>query len=304
MAVIICKNCGAENEPGRIYCVECDAKLDAGNVGDLVNKGDALTKTTIQKKIKASQKRDRPRAAAQTASNLFSAFLKLVLLVILMAILGVIGYAGFLTYQVPQDIPKWRSYADYGKWEVEEQVAFEESFDRANIRKLDLEDALLNRMELSAQWSQLDANSWLARNLTEKPVKLGPFNSRFIGGYIQFLPDGELNAITRYRIFNQNVYFQYRMRPSLENGTIYNKWLGGQINSLPLHPLIVERMRLPLEPLETLLNRSKARLIECDSLMIDDKVAVIKAVAKEIPDIDPLAAPPLPPEAQPAPDAP
>ncbi len=300
MSAIICKNCGTENDPGRIYCVDCSEKLDAGNLSDLVGKGDALTKTTIQKKIKASQKKDRPRSGAQTINNIFSALIKLVLLVILVVILGAIGYSGFLIYQVPEGIPKWKSYADYGKWEVDEQVSFEESFDRANIQKLDLEDALLNRISLTAQWNQKDANAWLARNLAEKLVKFGPIDGRFIGGYIQFLPDGKLNVITRYRIFNQNVYFQYRMRPSLENGILYNEWRGGSINSLPLHAELMKRLEAPLEPLQTLMNKNKSRLISCDSLVIDDNVAIISTIEKSIPDIDPLAPPPLPSEEQPA----
>jgi len=303
MAVIICKSCGEENEPGRIYCNECNQKLDAGNLSGLVgNKGDALTKTTIQKKIKASQKKDRPRAAAQTVSNLFSAFVKLVILVILIGIIGTIGYGGYLMYDAPEDIPKWKAYSNYGKWEIEEQVAFEESFDRANITKLDLEDALLNRMAMTAKWNEKDVNAWLSRNLPEKPVKFGPIDGRFIGAYIQFEADGIMNLIMRYKIFDQPVYFQYKINTSMEQGNLYSQYISGAINSLPIHQMIIERLAKPLDPIQAVFIKNKARLNECDSLEIRDQEIIITCVQKNIPDIDPFAAPPVPAEASPTPE--
>lgn len=298
MAVIICKSCGTENEVGRVFCNECNEKLDSKDVKEFGNTGKpaALTQNTLKKKIKDAQKKDRPNRAVETASSLVSIFFKFVGVVILLAILGALGYGGYLIYKTPTDIPSWKAYADYGKWEDYEQLDFEQSFDSANIKKLDLEDALLNRIAIRTSWSEKQANAWISRLLPQKPIKFGPINARFIGAYLKFLADGKLNIVLRYRVFDQDLYFQYLMRPSLEGGSLYTKSLGGMINSLPIPPIIMERLQQPISPLMPIFSKNKARLIECESIFIDQEMLVITAKEKVLPDIDPLMS--TPPEAQ------
>ncbi|MDX2226405.1 MAG: zinc ribbon domain-containing protein [Verrucomicrobiae bacterium] len=293
--IIICQNCGGENDLGRKYCTECNEKLDLSSVQSKAASG-GLSKTEIRKKISLGNK-----AAKTTSSSiaLKTVAIQFLLLVLVLGGLGLIGYTVFLAYKKPSGMPVWRPYADYKNWTDQEQLKCEIDFEGANRAKLDLEDALLNNMDYAGSVNEEQANAWLSRYIQPSTKTLpGGIKVKFDSAYVKFLDDGTYKVFLKYVAFDHPFYMTYRISANLDSGALLVRYRSIKLNSLEIPKMLHDKALGPLDNLENITKPNKKLILGCNILEITEEKLTIKTAIKAPP---PEAPTPDGPPQKPAP---
>jgi len=206
MITLICPECRRENEPERIYCHDCGARLDRTALAKTAPKGED---------VKETQRRLRTMLDPQRAKmrHLFFKTSKV--------ILGAFALAAVIQMILPPDVPPRPKMGDFPP-----QI------------NLDLENAALNHNPTPMQYTETQVNAYLASALKSKQAPLSKL-LEFERAIVKF--DETVCSVTAERsLFGFSVFTTTSSKVTLQNGTLIAANNGGSIGRLPVHPWLMK----------------------------------------------------------------
>src|SRR3954466_8299570 len=140
MIKLVCPECRRENEPERIYCHDCGARLDRTALAKVAPKGEDASETRRRLKTMLDPQRAKMRLMFFKISKL---------------ILGALATAAIIQMILPPDVPPPPKTGDFPP-----QI------------NLDLENAALNHNVAPLQYTETQVNAYLAGALRSKKAAL------------------------------------------------------------------------------------------------------------------------------------
>jgi hypothetical protein len=206
MIKLICPECRRENEPERIYCHDCGARLDRTALAKSAPKGED---------VKDTHRRLRNMLDPQRAK------MRLMFFKVSKVILGALALAALVQMILPPDVPPRAKTGEFPP-----QI------------NLDLENAAMNHSTAPLQYTEVQVNAYLGSALKSKQAalsKLLPFERAIVTF------DESVCRVTAERsLFGFSFFTTTSAQVSLQNGTVTASNNGGSIGRLPLHPLIMK----------------------------------------------------------------
>jgi hypothetical protein len=208
MTKLICPDCQHENEPERIYCHNCGARLDrTGVIKEKIQEG-ATEEGARQhlKKMFAPNRGQGKRIAAQFAKML----------------LGALCLAAVIVMLLPPDLPPPPK-----------------SYEFAPLINMDMVSALTSRQPALLVYNEEQVDSYLASTVRRKdgPAQQGFFPLRRL--FVQF-QEGQCWIHVERRIFSLSIFSGSAYRVAIANGKITKDNLGGYIGRMPIDPRLMK----------------------------------------------------------------
>ena len=241
MIKLVCPECRRENEPERIYCHDCGARLDRTALAKIAPKGEDAKET---------QKRLRTMLDPQRAKirHLFFKTSKV--------ILGALATAAIIQMILPPDLPPRPKTGDFPP-----QI------------NLDLENAVLNHSAAPLQYTEAQVNAYLGSALKSKQAALSKL-LQFERAIVKF--DENACAITAERsLFGFSLFTTTSSKVSLQNGTLSAANNGGSIGRLPVHPLLMKYADPLFTDLWTALDRERKAVAKMGAIEFRPQAVVL-----------------------------
>src|SRR4051812_36749407 len=208
MTSVVCTECRRENEPERVYCHDCGARLDRASI---------KVRTTEQ--VEDARKRVKKLFSPHRA-RIRAAFFKLSKLT-----LGACMTACVVLAFIPPPLP------GSGK----------PGFLGSQIR-MDLETATTRHSPPQLHYTDEQINMFLASTLKTKAAALNKPFLDFRRAVVSF-QEANCNFTTERSISGlYPVYLTWSFQPNVTNGKLTAKTTGGKIGSLPIHPQLAKYM--------------------------------------------------------------
>jgi hypothetical protein len=204
MTTVECSECRHENEPERVYCHDCGARLDRSTVK--VHKED----------IKEAQKRVKKLFDPQRAKTRFFKVSKVVL--------AACGVAALVQMLLPPDLPPPNKTALLAS-----QIRF------------DLERATSRHQPPPLQYTDEQVNAFLVYALKPKQKSLDKPLLNFKRAVVGF-HEGAFEVTMERSFFGYSFYTTWNYAPRLEGGKFAGTTKGGRIGRLPIHPQVAQFM--------------------------------------------------------------
>jgi len=208
MTKLICPDCQHENEPERIYCHSCGARLDrTGLIKEKVDEAVAEERTRQHLKTMFRPNRGRGKVIATKLGK---------------TLLGALCLAAVIAMLLPSDLPP--APKDY---------IF------APLIGMDMMSAVSSRQAATLVYNEEQANSYLATIVRRKdsPAQQGYFPLRRI--FVQF-QEGQCWVHVERRISQFSIFCGSAYRVVINNGKITATNTGGYIGRMPIHPVLMK----------------------------------------------------------------
>jgi hypothetical protein len=241
MIKLVCPECRRENEPERIYCHDCGARLDRTALAKIAPKGED---------VKETQRRLRSMLDPQRAKmrHLFFKTSKL--------ILGALATAALVQMVLPPDLPARPKTGEFPP-----QI------------NLDLENAVMNHQTAPLQYTETQVNAYLGSALKSKQAALSKL-LQFERAFVSF--DETACRVTAERsLLGYSVYTSTSSKVSVQNGTLSATNTGGSIGRLPIHPLIMKYGDVMFADLWAALDREKKSVAKMGAIEFHPQAVVL-----------------------------
>ncbi len=208
MTKLICPDCQHENEPERIYCHSCGARLNRSKLSSAaVPMGDPDVKAQehLKKLLQGGQ------------GNVKRAALKLAKVV-----LGAICVAALIVMATPLDLPPATK-----------------SYTFAPMINMDMVSATSTHQGASLVYNEEQVNSYIASNLRRKesPANQGYFPLRRV--MVRF-DEGVCGISAERQLLGYSIYSGSSYRVKIDNGKIISTNIGGYVGRMPIHPALMK----------------------------------------------------------------
>ena len=241
MIKLICPECRRENEPERIYCHDCGARLDRTALAKEAPKGEDVKETRRRLKNLLDPQRAKMRLMFFKVSKL---------------ILGALGMAAIIQMILPPDIPPRAKTGEFPP-----QI------------NLDLENAAMNHGQAPLQYTEAQVNAYLGSALKSKQAALSKL-LQFERAIVSF--DENVCRITAQRsLFGFSVFTTTSAKVTLQNGTLTASNNGGSIGRLPIHPLLMKFGDLLFGDLWTALDRERKSVAKMNAIEFHPQAVVL-----------------------------
>ena len=238
---LVCPECRRENEPERIYCHDCGARLDRTALAKMVPKGED---------VKETQKRLRTMLDPQRAK------MRRIFFKTSKVILGAFALAAVIQMILPPDLPPRPKTGDFPP-----QIT------------LDLENAVLNHSTTPIQYTETQANAYLSSALKSKQAALSKV-LQFERAAVKF--DENVCAVTAERsLFGYSLFTTTSSKVTLQNGTISAANNGGSIGRLPIHPFLMKYADPLFADLWTALDRERRAITKMGGIEFRPQAVVL-----------------------------
>jgi len=233
---LICKDCGYSNEPERVYCHNCGAKLDRS----------VLPRDENVKREDPERARRRLIRMTNPDSNQF----QILALGTIKAILAAIPAAAFiLLVLAPDGVP-----AD--KHEMQ-----------TRFPNMELEELVDASQPHTTSFSEAEINAFLASGKI-KANSLIP-GVAYHRSFVNLTP-GSCRITIEKTVFGYSLYFGTLHRVEAASGVLSTTNIGGNIGRLPIHPLLMRYLDMVLyTDLATSLKREYTELKKLQALHIE-----------------------------------
>jgi hypothetical protein len=239
---LVCPECRRENEPERIYCHDCGARLDRSALAKEASK---------EEDPKATQRRLRsmldPRRALMRRR--FFQGSKLVL--------GALAVAVIVQMVRAPDLP----------------AKPESAMLPAQIN-LDLENAAMDPRGGSAlRYTDEQVNAYLAYALKGKQAALSKYLT-FERAIVKF-DEGYCIMTVERSLFGFSVFTTASYNVSLQNGAITAQSRGGRIGRMPVHPALMQQAGILFQDVWTALDRDRKNVMKLGVLEFHPKMVLL-----------------------------
>jgi hypothetical protein len=241
MIKLVCPECRRENEPERIYCHDCGARLDRTALAKVAPKGED---------VKETQRRLRTMLDPQRAKmrHMFFKVSKL--------ILGALATAALVQMLLPPDLPPRAKSGEFPP-----QI------------NLDIENAALNHQTAPLQYTEAQVNAYLASALKSRQAALNKVLD-FERAVVNF--DETVCRVTAERsLFGFSVYTSTTSKVTIQNGAVNATNVGGSIGRLPIHPLIMKYGDALFADLWAALDREKKSVAKMGTIEFHPQAVVL-----------------------------
>jgi len=241
MIKLVCPECRRDNEPERIYCHDCGARLDRTALAKVAPKGEDAKET--QRRLLAML--DPQRAKIR---HLFFKSSKMILAALATAVL--------IQMLLPPDLPARAKTGDFPP-----QI------------NLDLENAALNHQTAPLQYTEVQVNAYLGSALKSKQAALSKLLN-FERAVVSF--DETVCRVTAERsLYGFSVYTSTSSKVTVQNGTLNATNIGGSIGRLPIHPMIMKYGDALFTDLWAALDREKKSVAKMGTIEFHPQAVVM-----------------------------
>lgn len=226
MTKLVCPDCRHENEPERIYCHSCGARLDRSALAkERIDEAAAAEKTQRHLKKMFAPGRGRGKFIAKRLAK---------------TVLGALVVAVIIVMILPPNVP-----------------AAPKKYDFAPMINMDMVSALSSRQPTPLVYNEEQVNTYLASNLRRKdsPAKTGFFPLHRI--FVQF-QEGLCTINTERQLFGLSIYSGGTYRVAIANGKIAAESTAGYIGRMPIHPKLMKAADLMLQKAWSTMERERA----------------------------------------------
>ena len=241
MIKLICPECRRDNEPERIYCHDCGARLDRTALAKAPPKGEDAKET---------QRRLRSMLDPQRAK------VRLMFFKISKLILGAAAVAAIVQMILPPDLPPPAKTGEFPP-----QI------------NLDLENAAMNHSATPLQYTEAQVNAYLGSALKNKKPALSSL-MQFERAIVRL--DENVCQITAERsLFGFSFFTTTSAKVTLQNGTLTASNTGGKIGRLPVHRLIMKYADPLFGDLWAALDREKKAVAKMNAIEFHPQAVVL-----------------------------
>lgn len=204
MTKLVCPECRRENEPERIYCHDCGARLDRSAVKTADRNDEAPEEAHRRVRSMFDPNRDRVRRTVMKFAKL---------------VLAAFATAAVIEILLPPDVPPQRELTGLAP-----QIA------------LELERATPGSVPVRVTTEE--ANAYLATTLKNKRRSLSSW-PQFERAIVQF-GDNTCRLVVARSVFGYSVYTSASSRLAIANGALRAEITSGEIGRLPVHPRLMQ----------------------------------------------------------------
>jgi hypothetical protein len=229
---LVCPECRRENEPERIYCHDCGARLDRTALAKIAPKGEDVKETQRRLRTLLDPKRARMRLWFFKISKL---------------VLGAAAAAAVVQMLLPPDVPPRVKTGEFPP-----QI------------NLDLENAAMSHGAAPLHYTEAQVNAYLGSALKNKQPALSKF-LQFERAIVTF--DENVCRITAERsLFGFSLFTTTSSRVTLKDGALTASNNGGNIGRLPIHPLLMQYADLLFSDLWAALDRERKSVAKMSAI--------------------------------------
>ena len=241
MIKLICPECRHENEPERIYCHDCGARLDRSALAKVVPKGEDAKETHRRLRSLLDPNRAKMRLMFFKVSKL---------------VLGSCALAAFIQMLLPPDVPPRVKSAEFPP-----QI------------NLELENAIMNHGVTPLRYTEAQVNAYLGNALKSKQAALSKL-LQFERAIVQF--DENVCRVTAERsLLGYSVFTATASKVTLQDGKIVASNDGGSIGRLPIHPALMKYGDLIFSDLWTALERERKSVSKMGAIEFHPQAVVL-----------------------------
>ena len=241
MIKLVCPECRRENEPERIYCHDCGARLDRTSLAKIAPKGEDAKETHKRLRSMLDPQRAKMRQLFFKTSKV---------------ILGALVLAAVVQMLLPPDLPPRPKTGEFPP-----QI------------NLDLENALLNHQTAPMQYTEAQVNAFLGSALKSKQAalsKLLPFERAIVK-----FDDNVCHVTAERSLFGYSVFTTTSSRVAVQNGTLTATNTGGRIGRLPVHPALMKYADLLFSDLWAALDRERKSVAKMGAIEFHPQAVVL-----------------------------
>lgn len=243
MSKLICPECGRENEPERIYCHECGARLDRSALA---------TGKPAQEEAKQTQRRLRRMLNPQGAK------IKQRFLAVCKLILAACATAALIEIISPPEVA-----LPAKTLVLPPQINF------------DLENAALYHRPPQLQYTQEQVNAYLSYTLRSKQNVLNKPLLDFKRAVVAF-DEGACSVTMERSLFGYSIYNRASYQVTLGEGKIAISNKGGWIGRLPIYPQIMQFGNMMFADLWSALDRERKLVAKMGGIEFHDRSVILK----------------------------
>jgi len=253
--VLVCDACGYENEPQRVYCHNCAAKLDRSKLP-------TQDKKAAVQDIKKKEARQRAAKAAQ----------KLVKNLILTPVLAAVTACLVLLFKPPGSLPK---------------VPSQDELLDAPMIGLDLQGLLSSPVMRQATYTEEQVNGFLTRMVRPNEKDAGYIK---VQGALAGFSEDEVRLILKLKLYVVPLSVETVRAVEIDQGKLETEVKGGRFGSLPLHPILAGLIDPVFDPLWEELKQEKKQIERLQSIQFEDEKVTFVGGAAAAPAVN---APPV-----------
>ena len=241
MIKLICPECRRENEPERIYCHDCGARLDRSALAKVAPKGEDPKDTHRRLRSLLDPNRAKMRLMFFKISKL---------------ILGSCALAALIQMLLSPEVPARAKSAEFPP-----QI------------NLELENAAMNHGVTPMRYTDAQVNAYLANALKSKQAALSKL-LQFERAFVNF--DENICRVTAERsLLGYSIFTATSSKVTLQDGKLIASNNGGSIGRLPIHPALMKYGDLIFSDLWNALDREKKSVSKMGAIEFHPQAVVL-----------------------------
>jgi hypothetical protein len=241
MFKLVCPECHRQNEPERIYCHDCGARLDRSVLAKVAPKTEDAKETQRRLRLMLDPGRARMRLTFFRISKL---------------VLGSCGLAVLIVMlQPPVHLPERVNNVEL------QQI------------NLDLENASINHSAAPLRYTEAQVNAYLVNVVRSKQAALSKL-LQFERALVSF-EEGVCQITAERSLFGVSVFPAISYNVTLQNGTLTASNNGGSIGRMPIHPGIMKFGDILFTDLWTALDREKKSVSKMGAIEFHPQTVVL-----------------------------
>lgn len=240
MIKLVCPECQRENEPERIYCHDCGARLDRSALAKVAPKGEDAKETQRRLRQMLDPGGVKTRLMFFKVSKL---------------ILGACALAVLIQMLLPPDVPE--RVKSIGLQQI----------------SLDLENASTGHGTAPLRYSEAQVNVYLVNVLKSKQAALSKL-LQFERALVNF-DEGVCRITAERSLLGFSVFHAISYNVVLQDGTLTASNNGGSIGRMPIHPMIMKFGDILFTDLWTALDREKKSVSKMGAIEFHPKTVIL-----------------------------
>jgi hypothetical protein len=236
MIKLVCPECQRQNEPERIYCHDCGARLDRSALA------------------KVAPKLEDPKATRRRLQQMLDpgrAKMRWMFFKVSKVILGAFALAVLIEMFLPPELPERSKNIEL------QQI------------NLDLENAIVSHSATPLQYTETQVNDYLVNVTKTKHAALSTV-LQFERAVVNF-SEGSCRMTAERSLFGFSVFHSLSYNVTLQDGTLRASNNGGSIGRMPIHPMIMKYGDILFSDLWKALDSEKRSVSKMDSIEFHPK---------------------------------
>jgi len=242
MIKLVCPECRHENDPQRIYCHDCGARLDRSSLAKVAPKAEDVQETQRRLRTMLNPKGVKVRALFFKTSKV---------------ILGALAAAAIVQMLRAPEVPEKPKMGEFPP-----QI------------NLDIENALLSHSAAPLQYTEAQVNAYLSNVAKSKKETLNQY-LQFERLFVRF--DETVCSVTAERsLFGYSLFTTTSSKVTLQDHTLTAANNGGALGRLRVHPLLMKYADFLFADVWTALDRERKSVSKMGGIEFHPQAVVLE----------------------------